>query len=385
MMSSIPAKNRTAEMNMDVGRLYRRLGYRAEAKAAYRAVVADVPLALEALEALASLGVPAAELSAICGYATDALPAWLGSWLRSHASAGAEIPNYKLASQQLAEVEQQLPGSVQLLTTVAEWHWLDGRLPSCIAAFTKARQADPQSLDKMGLFAHALVAEGREVPLNQLTNSLMAIDSGRAEPWIAAARLCQVRAENQALGGGGNQTGDIDKSILRTGLTLVEKAWMLAPDDLEVALTKAALLLLMGESTQAATTFRDIISRADCFEAHKGLVEAYISQERSREAVAVGSPSRCSGSATAALLQPPTSSKLWAPAIQVLQKRAIRVQSIHPAFLRVCLPPHLLPRPIPSLSSTDSQNLSLGCERGAGNHAKKSSGDRPGWERVQQV
>jgi len=48
-------------------------------------------------------------------------------------------------------------------------------------------------MDKMDVYAHVLVAQGHEAELNRLCASLMAIDRGRVETWLALARYTRHR------------------------------------------------------------------------------------------------------------------------------------------------------------------------------------------------
>jgi anaphase-promoting complex subunit 3 len=211
---------------------------------------------------------PAAEEPPAVESGTGERVAWLSGWVEGHAAASKG--DYEGAVEKFIELEQtHLANNYEVLVCIAEWQWKQGRLAPSMLAFEKARAANPLNLNKMDVFAGMLVSQGQEAPLNALASSLLQINKGRPEPWVAAARLCQLRGENELERKGLPTT-------LTTGVQYAEKALQLAPDNIEAELALGALLLLMGESDRAEQGYRRVYLKGKTYQAYRGLISSYL-------------------------------------------------------------------------------------------------------------
>eukprot|EP00729_Bicosta_minor_P013842 gene13842-32489_t len=251
-------------MNAALGKAYRRMGSTQEAAKAYQAVVAECPGAIDAAQALATLTSAPVNV----GEEVAAALPWVGTWLEGQVCASKL--DHKGAVARLVEVEaNHLPSNAELLVQVAECQWRQGKLAPAIAAFEKARAADPQLLTKMDVYADALVEQGKEAPLNALASALLQVSKARPEPWVAVARLCLLRGQNTLARRGTPTT-------FASGVQYAEKALALAPHHTEAELALGSLLVLDGEAERAEGPFRRVYRRGKTFEAYKGLISCFL-------------------------------------------------------------------------------------------------------------
>ena len=252
-------------MHAALGKAYRRMGSKQKAVEAYTAVVAACPGALDAAGALASLTAAPVEV----GEEVAAALPWVTTWLQAQVCASKL--DHKGAVVKLLEVEgTHLPSNAVLLVQVAESQWRQGKLAPAIAAFEKARAADPQLLTKMDVFADALVEQGKEVPSNALASALLQVSKTRPEPWVAAARLCFLRGKNMLAR---RASGS---AIFACGVQYAKKALLLAPKHTEAELALGSLLVLDGEVERAESAFRRVYQHHKTFEVYNGLIMCFL-------------------------------------------------------------------------------------------------------------
>ena len=74
ILESIPAKQRTVKVNMALGRLYQQCGTERPAITAYKEVLRECPLAMEAAQALLQMGVKGTEVACLMVNGTSNVP-----------------------------------------------------------------------------------------------------------------------------------------------------------------------------------------------------------------------------------------------------------------------------------------------------------------------
>ncbi|KAG8226887.1 hypothetical protein J437_LFUL005646, partial [Ladona fulva] len=87
VLQTIPGKQRSPKINMALAKLYHQEGMERSAVSAYKEVLRECPLALEAVEGLLSLGVKGAEVASFMLDGISTLPnmEWLTTWVRARA------------------------------------------------------------------------------------------------------------------------------------------------------------------------------------------------------------------------------------------------------------------------------------------------------------
>ena len=159
VLQSIVAKQRPVKVSMALGRLYQQIGMERPAVAAYREVVRECPLALEAVRALLQLGVKAREVEELAGEAqAQLLPSrqvdWLGGWIAGQAALHSR--DYPRAVQELRQLEEGgqegglvLRGSVTVLVDQGLAHHWAGQGEEAVAVLSRAAALDRQLLRGM--------------------------------------------------------------------------------------------------------------------------------------------------------------------------------------------------------------------------------------------
>eukprot|EP00041_Stephanoeca_diplocostata_P013167 m.227595 g.227595 ORF g.227595 m.227595 type:complete len:556 (-) comp19249_c0_seq1:203-1870(-) len=284
VLSAIPVSQRTIEMTMAIGKLYSKFNVRTKAVECFKQVLQACPLALNVVLELVQLGEdmePHFDMN--LGLARDQIQ-WLKTWARGHRAASKK--NYSDAVNEFVAIKEKTPGSISaavsphVLMHLADWQWKQGHLPGSRVAFEQARRADMLNMDKMDIYAHVLVAQGREADLNVLCAELMGTDNRRVEAWLALARYYQLLCENSL---------DEHQAMrhAKQGLVFVDKAATLNKSHAEVHMVKGTLLLALDSPREASAHFREAYSTSRDFSPYQGLVSCYIAESRLTEALAV--------------------------------------------------------------------------------------------------
>lgn len=162
--------------------------------------------------------------------------------------------------QLLKQLEKNsLQRDPEILSQLGESQWRMGHLPAARSSFALARNNDPHLISRMDVYAHVLVANGRNVDmnrwaregrrmsdhhlathggcaltsppsfllppssfllpptnLNRLCQDLLSRGKDRIEAWVSMARFCQLLCENETDPGATRQHA-------RRGLGFIEK------------------------------------------------------------------------------------------------------------------------------------------------------------------
>lgn len=281
VLQAVTATDRTPAINMALAQLHVKSGADRNAIAYYKEVIRDCPLALDALQGLASCGVTKAEIVSTLGSvkglnSTDLI--WVVSWIEGHCHAYKK--DYKSAVLNFSSLERtSFPNNVELMRHQAMWQWQQGYLPAARQAFAKVHELDPLCLDKMDIYGHVLLANGKEMELNKLAFDTLKIDKRRCEPWIVLARHCQLLAENA--------TDDKKAEHATSGLQFIAQALELNSKHAEAYLTRGTLHMILENPDQAAVSFREANQLTHDFSSYQGLVNCHLSTNRLKEAFAI--------------------------------------------------------------------------------------------------
>eukprot|EP00036_Acanthoecidae_sp_10tr_P013001 CAMPEP_0206289218 /NCGR_PEP_ID=MMETSP0106_2-20121207/2006_1 /ASSEMBLY_ACC=CAM_ASM_000206 /TAXON_ID=81532 /ORGANISM="Acanthoeca-like sp., Strain 10tr" /LENGTH=483 /DNA_ID=CAMNT_0053719771 /DNA_START=30 /DNA_END=1481 /DNA_ORIENTATION=+ len=283
VLSAVAAEDRTLEMHMALGRLNHKSGAAGAAKSALWAVLKARPLALEAVRLLIQLEEDmTAYFDGVAGL-SETHRAWLRRWVAGHHAAAHK--RYTDAVEQFAQLKDAGPDNPHVLVHLADWQWKQGNLPAGRQAFEIAFKADPLNLDRMDVFAHVLVAQGKEDELNTLCATLLQVDKNRIEPWLALARYYQLLSENcldelQAT------------KHKKQGLMVVERASQICANHDELHMVRGTLLLALDRPRDASLNFRSAYKLNRDFAAYQGLVMCYIAEGRMKEAYQIALDAR---------------------------------------------------------------------------------------------
>ncbi|CAA6663460.1 unnamed protein product [Spirodela intermedia] len=256
-MDGIPSKARTLRMNLVLGKLLRISRHNRASIACYRDCIRQCPYVLEAISALAELGVSAKDILALFPQTPNRgrLPldhSDTGRWLHRYVEAQCCIASndYKGGLDNFSELLQRFPNNVHILLKLRRFtlsltneclycsvEAIIGRNDEAIMNFEKVRSIDPYVMTYMDEYAMILKAKSEHSKLNKLVHDLLVIDPKRVEVSVTLSVLWERKDENKAL-------AYAEKSVRM--------------DDRHIAghVMKGNLLLQLKRSDAAVTAFR---------------------------------------------------------------------------------------------------------------------------------
>ncbi|KAF4514154.1 UNVERIFIED_CONTAM: hypothetical protein B566_EDAN019255 [Ephemera danica] len=266
-LESVPAKQRSARINMALGHLYRSAGLERSAITAYKEVLRETPVALEAAEALLSLGVSGNEVGSLMLNAFCKLQGVDCS--RSSQAAGPEACSERLRHtgshhrQGVAmTLEPKMTVGVDMLAAAMYREKQTRDLERLVAPLGEL-VGGPDAGALRSRTSATLLLPGQHAAL--LATSLAAPEVWVALGYYALLRNQPVRANH-----------------------LVTKALQLCSreESVEALLLRGAALQHLKRPEGALVTFRDVLSVSPLrYEAHAGLLDCYVSMRRMREAL----------------------------------------------------------------------------------------------------
>ncbi|KAE8741890.1 hypothetical protein FOCC_FOCC012542 [Frankliniella occidentalis] len=302
ILKTIPANQRTAKVHMALGKLFHEQGNCRAAIGAYKEVLRECPLALEAAEGLLQLGMKGIEVNALMLDGMSSLNCqvdWLNNWVKAHAHLHSQ--EYTQAIQAFRQLDERtaLSDNVNILVPLGESYYYYGDNTNAALVLQRAHAMEPlqRGLD---ILSCILSKERQMRELQRLVAPLqMATDINGPEPWIALA---------YSLFAAGKHT---------KAAYFAQKAYLIAPRHIEALLLKGQILIELKKHPEAVTHFREA-QQICChrYEPHKGLVDCYIAMHRFREALTIA----CT--AVKQLGQTPRSLTLYA---SVLMKDSVNV------------------------------------------------------------
>jgi len=311
VLQSIPARARSEAVNMAMARLCHQLGMEIPAKAAYREVLKEQPLALEAVKALLQLGLKVREVLDAGGSGMGELVAqqpWLGEWMEGQAALyRGEYTRAVTVLKGLEAGTEELRCCSQVLVDQGLAHYWSGDREQAISVLNRAQQLDGSILRGMDSLAALLAQGGTQggdtnsslIKLEQLATRLMQVAEDAPESLVALGHHCHAAKKSSR------------------AVYFAHKACLLDTRNVEALLLKGSVLLELKKISEALNHFREALMLAGHrYEAHCGIVECYLGLGRQKEAVTAAT------AAVKALNSSPRALTLYA---QVLLKEPLSV------------------------------------------------------------
>ncbi|KAJ3669559.1 hypothetical protein LUZ60_011509 [Juncus effusus] len=194
-MEGIPSKLRSIRMNLAMGKLYRIARNNRAASSCYKECLRQLPYVLEAVNALAELGVSSKEILLLFSQ-TPAKAGRFSSeqsdsqrWLTRYVEAQCCIASndYKGGLDIFAELLSRFPNNVHILLEMAKVETIIGRNEEAILYFEKVRMIDPHVMTYMDEYAILLKSKPDQSKLNKLVHDMLSTEPGRPETLVAMA------------------------------------------------------------------------------------------------------------------------------------------------------------------------------------------------------
>ncbi|XP_037092477.1 anaphase-promoting complex subunit 7-like [Pollicipes pollicipes] len=273
ILESVPAKQRTVKVNMALGQLYQQCGTERPAITAYKEVLRECPLAMEAAQGLLQMGVKGTEVACLMVNGTSNVPnmEWVSLWLRAHAHLNAQ--EYVPCAHTLKQLEERSPlqENAHMLVTLGRAFYYSGDHRNALSTLQRVHLVDPLLASGMDLLADMYHRDRKSKELEQLANQLMSSSSEvHPEPWVAMAYHTMLNKRPQR------------------ALYFAHKASVLAPRNVEALVLKGNLLLELKKTQEAVIHFREAMQIASYrYEPVHGLVQCYVYLNRCKEAIAL--------------------------------------------------------------------------------------------------
>ncbi|XP_058082910.1 anaphase-promoting complex subunit 7 isoform X2 [Magnolia sinica] len=253
-MEGIPSKVRTLHMNLTMGKLYRISRHNRAAISCYKDCLRHCPYVLEAITALAELGVSAKDIISLFPQRYVEAQCFVAS------------NDYKGGLDLFSELLQRFPSNAHILLEMAKVEAIIGRINEAIMNFEKARAIDPYIVTYMDEYAMLLKAKSDHSKLNKLVHDLLNIDPARAEVFGALSVLWERKDERQAL-------------------AYAEKSLRIDDRHISGHIMKGNLYLSMNRPDAAVTAFRAAHELRPDLRSYQGLVRSYLALSKTKEAL----------------------------------------------------------------------------------------------------
>ncbi|PIA44508.1 hypothetical protein AQUCO_01700244v1 [Aquilegia coerulea] len=206
-MEGIPSKARTLRMNLTMGKLYRHSRHNRSAIACYKDCLRHCPYILEAITALAELGVSSKDIISLFPQTPtrSGRPPFdhfdTSRWLQRYVEAQCCIASndYKGGLDLFGELLQRFPSNVHILLEIAKVEAILGKNDDAILNFEKVRTIDPYNLTYMDEYAMLLRIKSDNSKLNRLVHDMLNIDATRPEVCVALSVLWERKDQRRAL------------------------------------------------------------------------------------------------------------------------------------------------------------------------------------------
>ncbi|PKA53433.1 Anaphase-promoting complex subunit 7 [Apostasia shenzhenica] len=272
-MEGIPLKARTLKMNLTLGKLYRISRNNRGAVSCYKDCLRHCPHALEAITALAELGVSSKEILLLFPQAPNRgrslldhwdTTRWLHRYIEAHCCIASN--DYKGGLEHFSDILQRFPSNVHILLEVAKVEAIIGRNEEAIMNFEKVRSIDPCVMTYMDEYAMLLNIKSDQSKLNKLVHDLLNVDAARPEAFVALSLLWEKKDERRALAYAEKSIRIDDRHILGH-------------------ITKGRLFFSLNRPDTAVTAFRAAQELRPDLRAFQGLVRSYLALSKAKEAL----------------------------------------------------------------------------------------------------
>ncbi|KAL3582961.1 hypothetical protein D5086_017293 [Populus alba] len=273
-MEGIPSKARTLQMSLLMAKLYRSSRHTRLAISCYKECLRHCPFVIEAIIALAELGVAAKDVISLFSQVsnrsgrapldhTDST-----RWLQRYVEAQCCIASndYKGGLELFGELLQRFPNNVHILLEIARAEAIIGKNDEAIMNFEKVRSIDPYVVTYMDEYAMLLKTKGDFSKLNKLVHDLLSIDPTRPEIFVALSVLWEKKDEIGAL-------------------SYAEKSIRIDERHIPGYIMKGTLLLSLKRPEAAVIAFRGAQELRADLRSYQGLVHSYLAFSKIKEAL----------------------------------------------------------------------------------------------------
>ncbi|KAI5650694.1 hypothetical protein M9H77_36699 [Catharanthus roseus] len=273
-MEGIPSKARTLQMNLLMGKLYRNSRHTRAAVACFKECLRQSPYIIEAIIALAELGVAAKDIVSLFPQTPnrsgrppfDHLDS--SRWLQRYVEAQCCIASndYKGGLELFSELLQRFPNNIHILLEMAKVEAMIGKNDEAIMNFEKVRSIDPYAVTYMDEYAILLKMKSDNAKLNKLVHDLLNIDPTKPEVFVALSVLWERKDD-------------------RGALSYAEKS--IRSDERHVTgyIMKGNLFLSMNRPEAAVIAFRGAQELRPDLRSYQGLVRSYLALSKIKEAL----------------------------------------------------------------------------------------------------
>ncbi|KVH91532.1 Tetratricopeptide-like helical, partial [Cynara cardunculus var. scolymus] len=251
-MEAIPSKARNLQMNLLMGKLYRCSKHTRPAIACYKECLRHCPYIIEAITALAELGVQAKDIFSLLPQTPNrsGRPPFdqfeSSRWLQRYVEAQCCIASndYKGGLELFSELLQRFPNNVHILLEMAKEviygiylisslidslfefkvEAIIGKNDEAITDFEKVRSIDPYVVTYMDEYAMLLKLKSDPLKLNKLVHDLLSIDPARPEVFVALSVLWERKDDRAALTNAEKSIRIDDRHI--TGHIVKKQLWV---------------------------------------------------------------------------------------------------------------------------------------------------------------
>ncbi|EEF45499.1 anaphase-promoting complex subunit 7 [Ricinus communis] len=273
-MEGIPSKARTLQMSLLMAKLYRNSRHNRFAIACFKECLRHCPYVIEAIIALAELGVSAKDIISVFSQASnksgrasfDHVDS--NRWLQRYVEAQCCIASndYKGGLELFGELLQRFPNNVHILLEIAKVEAIIGKNDEAIMNFEKVRSLDPYVVTSMDEYAMLLKLKSDFSKLNKLVHDLLSIDPTRPEVFVALSVLWERKDE-------------------RGALTYAEKSIRIDDRHIPGYIMKGNLLLSLKRPEAAVIAFRGAQELRPDLRSYQGLVHSYLAFSKIKEAL----------------------------------------------------------------------------------------------------
>jgi len=273
-MEAIPSKARTLRINLTMGKLYRMTSYKSAACISFKDCLRQCPYALEAIAALADMGVPLKEIQSLLPQAqskSGRAPSDLEPvrWVQRYAEAqcAAASQDYKGVLEHFGCLSQRFPNNLHVMIETAKAEAAIGRIDEALLNFEKVRALDQYNITGMDEYAMLLHTRTDLSELNRLLNDLLTTDPNRPEVWVVSAIYWDKRD---------------DKS---RALTDAERSLRVDDRHIPGYIVKGNLLLSLNRAEAAVMAFRKAQQLRPDLRSYQGLVRGNLAISKPKEAL----------------------------------------------------------------------------------------------------
>lgn len=276
VLQSIPGKQRTPKVNMALAKMCQEQGMERTAITAYKEVLRECPLALEAAEGLLSLGVKGIEVNSLivgCASSLSNLD-WLNTWIKAHAHIHNRDYTHAVSTLRSLDNGILLRNNFNLLTTIGECYYYAGDDEIALSYLRRARIIEPDVMKGVDVYAAVLYKTHHIKELGRLIPVITASNEYTGEIYVAMAYSLYAARK------------------LSRANTLTAQALNLNPNDIEATILRGNILIEQKKYQDALFFFRHAVQlKPYRYEPHKGLVDCLVGMHRLKEALNIASGS----------------------------------------------------------------------------------------------